>query len=111
MREGGYNLGGEPSGHIILSDYPTTGDGFVAALQVLAVVKRPGRPVSEICHRFAPVPQVQKNVRYKTGRPLENGSVTAAIQAAERRLAKQGRLGVGAPRTPPGVRLVGGGGG
>ena len=107
MREGGYNLGGEPSGHIILSDYTTTGDGFVAALQVLAVVKKLGRPVSEICHRFAPVPQVQKNVRYKTGRPLENGSVTAAIQAAERRLAKQGRLVVRPSGTEPVIRVMG----
>ena len=107
MREGGYNLGGEPSGHIILSDYTTTGDGFVAALQVLAVVKKLGRPVSEICHRFAPVPQVQKNVRYKTGRPLENGSVTAAIQAAERRLAKKGRLVVRSSGTEPVIRVMG----
>ena len=66
MREGGFNLGGEPSGHIILSDYATTGDGFVAALQVLAVVKKHGKPVSEVCHRFEPLPQVLKNVRYAT---------------------------------------------
>src|SRR5438105_14461390 len=71
MREHGYNLGGEPSGHIILSDYTTTGDGFVAALQVLAVVKKQGRPVSQVCHRFEPLPQVLKNVQYKKGKPLE----------------------------------------
>ena len=107
MREGGYNLGGEPSGHIILSDYTTTGDGFVAALQVLAVVKKLGRPVSEICHRFEPVPQVQKNVRYKSGRPLENGSVATAIQAAERRLGRKGRLVVRPSGTEPVIRVMG----
>ncbi len=107
MREGGYNLGGEPSGHIILSDYTTTGDGFVAALQVLAVVKKLGRPVSEICRRFTPVPQVQKNVRYKSGRPLDDGSVAAAIQAAERRLGKQGRLVVRPSGTEPVIRVMG----
>src|SRR5215467_2856461 len=61
MREQGYNLGGEPSGHIILSDYTTTGDGFVAALQVLAVVKKLGQPVSAVCHRYDPLPQVTKS--------------------------------------------------
>ena len=66
MRESGFNLGGEQSGHIIMSDYATTGDGFVAALQVLAVVKKHGQPVSEVCHRFEPLPQVMKNVRYAT---------------------------------------------
>jgi phosphoglucosamine mutase len=71
------------------------------------VVKKLGRPVSEICHRFTPVPQVQKNVRYKTGRPLENGSVAAAIQAAERRLAKQGRLVVRPSGTEPVIRVMG----
>src|SRR6266853_4490111 len=70
MREGGFNLGGEPSGHIILSDYTTTGDGFVAALQVLAVVKKVDQPVSVVCHRFDPLPQVMKNVRYAAGAPL-----------------------------------------
>jgi phosphoglucosamine mutase len=65
MLKGGYNLGGEPSGHIILSDYATTGDGFVAALQVLAVVQKLRRPVSEVCHRFDPLPQILKNVRYQ----------------------------------------------
>ena len=107
MREGGYNLGGEPSGHIILSDYTTTGDGFVAALQVLAVVKKLGRPVSEICHRFTPVPQVQKNVRYKSGRPLDDGSVATAIQAAERRLGRKGRLVVRPSGTEPVIRVMG----
>ena len=92
MREHGYNLGGEQSGHIILSDYATTGDGFVAALQVLAVVKKDGRPVSEVCHRFEPLPQVLKNVRYTNGKPLEHAEVRSAIADAEQRLGRKGRL-------------------
>src|SRR5262252_2118541 len=72
MLADGYNLGGEPSGHIILSDYATTGDGFVAALQVLAVVRKVGEPVSVVCHRFDALPQITKNVRYKTGKPHEH---------------------------------------
>ena len=68
----GYNVGGEPSGHIILSDYTTTGDGFIAALQVLAVIKRSNKPVSELCHRFEPLPQVHKNVRYQKGKPASS---------------------------------------
>jgi phosphoglucosamine mutase len=67
MRVRGYNIGGEPNGHIILSDYATTGDGFVAALQVLAVVKKLDQPASIVCHRFDPLPQVTKNVRYRKG--------------------------------------------
>ena len=82
MREHGFNLGGEPSGHIILSDYATTGDGFVAALQVLAVVKKQNKPVSEVCHRFEPLPQVLKNVRYTKGKPLEDAKVQLAIKGA-----------------------------
>ena len=68
MREKGFNVGGEQSGHIILSDYSTTGDGLVAAMQVLAVVRKRGRPASEVCHRFEPVPQVLRNVRFKGSR-------------------------------------------
>ena len=71
MREKGFNVGGEQSGHIILSDYSTTGDGLVAAMQVLAVVHKSGKPASEVCRRFEPVPQVLRNVRFKGGRPLE----------------------------------------
>jgi phosphoglucosamine mutase len=83
MRADGYNVGGEQSGHIILSDYCTTGDGLVAALQVLAVVKRHNKPVSEVCHRFEPLPQILKNVRFKAGKPLENANVKTAIASAE----------------------------
>ena len=74
MREHGYNLGGEQSGHIILSDYATTGDGLVAALQLLAVVQRQGKPISEICHRFEPLPQILKNVRGQGPRGARSGA-------------------------------------
>ena len=72
MREHGFNLGGEQSGHIIMSDFTTTGDGLIAALQLLAVVKKLDRPVSEVCHRFEPLPQILKSVRIGGGKPLEN---------------------------------------
>jgi phosphoglucosamine mutase len=107
MREHGYNVGGEPSGHIILSDYTTTGDGLVTALQVLAVVKKQNRPVSKVCHRFDPLPQVMKNVRYKTGKPLECADVKSAIAAAERRLDGQGRLVIRPSGTEPVIRVMG----
>jgi phosphoglucosamine mutase len=109
MRAQGYNLGGEPSGHIILSDYATTGDGFVAALQVLAVVKKLGEPVSKVCHRFDPLPQVTKNVRYRNGkqRPTEEASVKDAIANAELRLNGQGRLIVRPSGTEPVIRVTG----
>ena len=107
MRAHGYNVGGEPSGHIILSDFATTGDGFVAALQVLAVVKRRGGPVSKICHRFEPLPQVLKNVRYQKGKPLENASVLSAIATAEQRLGRAGRLIVRPSGTEPVIRVMG----
>src|SRR5262252_4030846 len=107
MREHGYNLGGEPSGHIILSDYTTTGDGFVAALQVLAVVKKRGQPVSAVCHRFDALPQVTKNVRYKTGKPHEHKKVKSAIADAEKRLNGHGRLIVRPSGTEPVIRVTG----
>src|SRR5258708_2793642 len=107
MREHGHNVGGESSGHIILSDYVTTGDGFVAALQVLAVLKRQDRPVSKVCHRFDPLPQVLKNVRHRNGKPLETAKVRSAIQEAERRLNGHGRLIVRSSGTEPVVRVMG----
>jgi phosphoglucosamine mutase len=107
MREHGYNVGGEPSGHIILSDYATTGDGFVAALQVLAVVKKNDRPVSEVCHRFDPLPQVMKNVRYSNGKPLEHAKVISAIADAEQKLGRQGRLIIRPSGTEPVIRVMG----
>jgi len=107
MREHGYNVGGEPSGHIILSDYATTGDGFIAALQVLAVVKKNNRPVSEVCHRFDPLPQILKNVRYRNGQPLEHAEVRSAIADAEQRLGRQGRLIIRPSGTEPVIRVMG----
>jgi phosphoglucosamine mutase len=106
MREHGFNVGGEQSGHIILSDHATTGDGFVAALQVLAVVKRQGRPVSEVCRRFEPLPQVMRNIRYRSGRPLEMPQVRAAIEGATARLNGNGRLVVRPSGTEPVIRVM-----
>ena len=107
MRADGFNVGGEQSGHIILSDFTTTGDGFVAALQVLAVIKRRNRPASEVCHRFEPLPQILKNVRYRNGKPLENASVLSAIADAESRLGQHGRLIVRSSGTEPVIRVMG----
>jgi phosphoglucosamine mutase len=107
MRALGYNIGGEPSGHIILSDFTTTGDGFLAALQVLAVVKRIGKQVSEVCHRFEPLPQVLKNVSYRNGKPLENAGVRSAIASAEKKLGSGGRLIVRPSGTEPVIRVMG----
>jgi phosphoglucosamine mutase len=107
MRQDGYNVGGEQSGHIILSDHTTTGDGFVAALQILAVVKKLQRPVSEVCHRFDPLPQVLKNVRYRNGQPLEAAAVRTAIAGAEQRLNGQGRLIIRPSGTEPVIRVMG----
>ncbi len=106
MRSDGYNLGGESSGHIILSDYATTGDGLVAALQVLAVVKKLGRPASEVCRRFEPLPQVLRNVRYKKGKPLEDANVMRAIKSAEQRLNGQGRLVIRPSGTETVIRVM-----
>jgi phosphoglucosamine mutase len=107
MRAHGYNLGGEPSGHIILSDYTTTGDGLLAALQVLAVIKKQDQPVSKVCHRFDPLPQILKNVRYKSGKPLENAEVRSAIEDAQARLDGHGRLIVRSSGTEPVIRVMG----
>jgi phosphoglucosamine mutase len=107
MRAEGYNVGGEQSGHIVLSDYTTTGDGLVAALQVLAVVQRVGRPVSEVCHRFDPVPQILRNVKTRGGKPLELEDVQVAIAHAEERLGKNGRILVRPSGTEPLIRVMG----
>jgi phosphoglucosamine mutase len=106
MVEKGYNVGGEQSGHMILTDYSTTGDGLVAAMQVLAMVKRLGRPASEVCHRFEPLPQVLRNVRFNGGRPLENETVVRAIAAANERLGKSGRLVIRPSGTEPVIRVM-----
>jgi phosphoglucosamine mutase len=107
MRAHGHNVGGEASGHIILSDYTTTGDGLLAALQVLAVVKKREQPVSNVCHRFDPLPQILKNVRYKSGQPLDDAGVRSAIEDAEARLNGHGRLIVRPSGTEPVIRVMG----
>ena len=106
MREQGFNLGGEQSGHIILLDHCTTGDGLVAALQLLAIVKREDKPVSQLCRRFEPVPQVLKNVRFKAGRPLADASIIRVIEDGSERLGNSGRLVVRASGTEPVIRVM-----
>nr|HMN86631.1 phosphoglucosamine mutase [Bauldia sp.] len=106
MRVQGYNVGGEQSGHIILTDYATTGDGLVAALQLLSVVKKQGGTVSEVCHRFEPLPQVLKSVRTGGRRPLEDVKVKEAIDAINGRLGAAGRLVVRASGTEPVIRVM-----
>ncbi|OAN64808.1 phosphoglucosamine mutase [Sphingomonas sp. TDK1] len=106
MRGSGYNVGGEQSGHIILSDYATTGDGLVAALQVLAEIVRAGAPASEVLHRFEPLPQLLKNVRFAGGKPLEDGRVKDVIAAAEAELKGRGRLVIRASGTEPVIRVM-----
>ena len=107
MRDKGYNVGGEQSGHIILSDFTTTGDGLVAALQLLAVLKQQDRPISEICARFEPVPQLLRSVKFKSGKPLEHKLVMQAISDGEAMLGTGGRLVVRASGTEPVIRVMG----
>jgi len=106
MREGGFNVGGEQSGHIILSDFSTTGDGLIAALQVLAEMVRAQRPMSELARQFEPAPQKLENVRFRGGRPLEHARVREAISEAEQRLNGAGRLLVRASGTEPIIRIM-----
>ena len=106
MRANGYNVGGEQSGHIVLSDFSTTGDGLLAALQVLAEVKRAGKPVSEVCNLFTPLPQVLKNVKFKEGAPLQNNQVQKMIADAEQRLGNSGRLVIRPSGTEPVIRVM-----
>ena len=106
MRAGGYNVGGEQSGHIILSDYGTTGDGLVAALQVLAELIQAERPASEVLNLFTPLPQLLKNVRFDGGAPLEAEAVKTAISAAEARLDGHGRLLIRKSGTEPLIRVM-----
>ncbi len=106
MRKHGYNVGGEQSGHIVLSDYATTGDGLVSALQVLAVVVATGKPVSEVCRRFDPLPQILENVRYQDGKPLEHDKVIKEIDRAKQRLGNAGRLVIRPSGTEPVIRVM-----
>jgi phosphoglucosamine mutase len=106
MRECGCNVGGEQSGHIILSDLATTGDGLLAALQVLAVIVEQGRPVSEVCRVFAPLPQRLKNVRFSGPSPLRSQRIQQVIAAAEAELNGCGRLLIRESGTEPLVRVM-----
>ncbi len=106
MRKHGYNVGGEQSGHIVLSDFTTTGDGLVTALQILAVVASSKKRVSEVCNRFVPLPQILKNVRFKHGKPLEDSAVRKVIDDVTARLGKTGRLVIRPSGTEPVIRVM-----
>ena len=106
MRAKGYNIGGEQSGHLILSDHGTTGDGLVAALQILAVMVASGKPASEVLHLFDPLPQLLKNVRFAGGAPLDAAVVKAVIAAGEARLNGHGRLLIRKSGTEPLIRVM-----
>ncbi|KKB06770.1 phosphoglucosamine mutase [Devosia geojensis] len=107
MRAKGFNVGGEQSGHIILSDFTTTGDGLVAALQLLSVIKEEERSVSEICSRFEKVPQLLRNVRFKAGKPLEDKTIKKLIAESQARLGTAGRLVIRESGTEPVIRVMG----
>jgi len=106
MRRSGFNLGGEQSGHIVMSDYTTTGDGLLAALQVLACIVRSGKPASEVAYRFDPLPQLLKSVRFNGADPLDHADVKAAIAAGQGRLGEAGRLVIRKSGTEPVIRVM-----
>jgi phosphoglucosamine mutase len=106
MKKGGFNVGGEQSGHIVLSDFATTGDGLIAALQVLAVLAMEGQSASEAAHLFEPLPQVLENVRFKKGAPLDDARVKKSIEAGSARLNGCGRVLVRKSGTEPVIRVM-----
>ena len=106
MRTHDHNVGGEQSGHIILNDFSTTGDGLIAALQVLASVIERDRPISEVCRHFDALPQVLRNVRFNGGRPLEDDTVKEAICEGEARLSDAGRVLIRPSGTEPVIRVM-----
>jgi phosphoglucosamine mutase len=106
MRAGGYNIGGEQSGHIVLADYATTGDGLIAALQVLAELVTRGEPASQMLKLFDPLPQLLKNVRFTGGQPLEDDKVKKVIAQAEKELDGKGRLVIRKSGTEPLIRVM-----
>jgi len=106
MRADGYNVGGEQSGHIILSDYATTGDGLIAALQVLAVLVQSNRSASEAGRLFRPLPQRLVSIRFNGGQPLDNSKVKSAIRDGEKTLGTAGRILVRKSGTEPVIRVM-----
>ncbi|WP_310534668.1 phosphoglucosamine mutase [Novosphingobium sp.] len=106
MKTGGFNVGGEQSGHMIMLDHATTGDGTVAALQVLAALVQSGKRASELLHLFDPVPQLLKNVRFSGGKPLDDAKVKAVIAEAEAQLQGKGRLVIRPSGTEPVIRVM-----
>ncbi|MDZ4792551.1 MAG: phosphoglucosamine mutase [Hyphomicrobiales bacterium] len=106
MRRDGYNVGGEQSGHVVLSDHSTTGDGLVTALQILSLVVTSKKPVSEVCSRFMPLPQLMKNVRYNGSKPLEDDAVKAVIERNRERLGNSGRLVIRPSGTEAVIRVM-----
>jgi len=106
MRAGGYNVGGEQSGHMILLDHATTGDGTIAALQVLGALVQSGKRASELLHQFDAVPQLLKNVRFAGGKPLDDARVKAVIAEAEAALSGKGRLVIRPSGTEPVIRVM-----
>ena len=106
MAKGSFNVGGEQSGHIILSDFSTTGDGLIAALQVLAVLAQEGKPASQAAHSYEPLPQVLENVRFKKGSPLDDAKVKSSIESANAALGAHGRVLVRKSGTEPLIRVM-----
>ena len=106
MRARGMNLGGEQSGHIILSDFSTTGDGLIAALQVCAALVETRSRASEVCHSFEPLPQLLKNVRYHNGSPLDVPAVKSEIERIEKELGAKGRIVIRKSGTEPVIRVM-----
>ncbi len=107
MRKGGWNLGGEQSGHIVMTDYATTGDGLIAALQFLAEMVRTGRKASDLVRQFDTVPQMLKNVRFADGKkPLDDAGVKAVIEANAARIKGKGRILIRKSGTEPLIRVM-----
>ena len=106
MRANGFNVGGEQSGHIVLSDYTTTGDGLIAALEVLSAMVQSDRKLSEVGRRFEPLPQILENVRFTGTPPLDNATVIKAVKSAEDRLGNTGRILIRKSGTEPLIRVM-----
>jgi len=106
MREDGYNVGGEQSGHLLMTDYSPTGDGTMAAIQILAEIKRQGKPASDVLNVFDPVPQILKNVRYAGENPMAHPKLLEAIEKEQADFAGQGRVLIRASGTEPLIRVM-----